>query len=69
MRNFWPISTVKKWGIDTVRRTTEQKGSRNYKSPNSAKVNVKSLSNDDSYNEEENISENGDEERYVFFWF
>ena len=29
-------------------------------------MNVKSLSDDDSYNEEENISENGDKERYLF---
>ena len=31
-------------------------------------MNVKSLS-DDCYDEEESISENGDEERYVFFRF
>ena len=43
-----------------------RKGSRSYKSRNSAKVNVKSLSDDDSYDEEENISENGDEEGYLF---
>ena len=29
-------------------------------------MNVKSLSDGDSYNEEENISENGNEERYLF---
>ena len=29
-------------------------------------VKVKSLSDDDSYDEEENISENGDKERYLF---
>ena len=60
------ISAIKKWSIDKVRRTTEEKGSRSYKSLNSAKVNVKSLSDDDSYDEEENISENGDEEGYLF---
>ena len=36
------------------------------KSRNSAKVNVKSLSDDDSYDEEENISENGDEKDICF---
>ena len=60
------ISAIKKLSIDKVRRTTEEKGSRSYKSRNSAKVNVKSLSDDDSYHEEENISENGDEEGYLF---
>ena len=29
-------------------------------------MNVKSLSDIDSYDEEESISENGDEERYLF---
>ena len=29
-------------------------------------MNVKSLSDDDSYDEEENISGNGDKERYFF---
>ena len=33
---------------------------------NFAEVNVKSLSDIDSYDEEESISENGDEERYLF---
>ena len=33
---------------------------------NFAKANDKSLSNDDCYNEEESISENGAEERYLF---
>ena len=60
------ISAIKKLSIDKVRHTTEEKGSRSYKSRNSAKVNVKSLSDDDSYDEEENISENGDEEGYLF---
>ena len=31
-------------------------------------MNVKSLSDDDSYNEEGNISENGVEEGYLFFF-
>ena len=31
-----------------------------------AEVNVKSLSDDDSYDDEESISENGDKERYLF---
>ena len=33
---------------------------------NFAEVNVKSLSDIDSYDQEESISENGDEERYLF---
>ena len=64
---FDPISAIKNQGIDTVRLTTEGKGLSNYKSRNSAKVNVKSLSDDGSYNEEENISEHGDEEENNFF--
>ena len=64
---FDPISAIKKWGIDTVRRTIKEKISRNLKSRNSAKVNVKSLSDDGSYDEEENISENGDEVGSCFF--
>ena len=50
-----------------VTRTTQDKGSYSYKSHNSAKVNVKSLSDGDNYDEEENISENGDEEGYLLF--
>ena len=61
---FDPILAIKKWSVDTVRRTTER-GSRRYKSRNFAKVNGKSLSDDDSYNEEENISENGKFVLYV----
>ena len=56
------ISAIMKQNIDKVRRTTEEKGSRSYKSRNSAKVNVKYLGNDGSYDEDKNISENGDEE-------
>ena len=59
------ISAIKRWSNDKVRCTTEEKGSRSNKSCNSAKVNVKSLIDDDSYNEEENISENGYEDFLV----
>ena len=52
---FDPMSAIRKWGIDKVRRATEEKGRRSYKSRNSAEVNVKSLSDDDSYNEEEHF--------------
>ena len=52
------ISAIKKWNIDKVRCKTQERGSRRYNSGNSAKVNVKSLSDDDSNGEEENISEN-----------
>ena len=65
---FLLISVIKKWNIDKVRRTTGEKGSRIYKSRNFAKFNVKSLSDDESYHEEENISENGDKEGYLFFF-
>ena len=64
--NFDLISAMKKWSIDRIRRTAEEKESRSYQSRNSAKVNVKSLSDDDSYDEKENISENGGEEVYLF---
>ena len=63
---FDPMSAIKKWSIDKVRPATDEKGPGRYKSRNSAEVNVKSLSDDDSYDEEEHISENGDEERYLF---
>ena len=39
---------------------------RSYKSRYSAKVNVKSLNDDDSYDEENNISENGGKEGHLF---
>ena len=42
------MSAIKKWSIDKVRRTTEEKGPHSLKSRNSAEVNVKSLSDDDS---------------------
>ena len=61
---FGPTYVRKKWSTDKVRYTTEEKRSRSHKSRNSAKVNVTTLSDDDSYDEEENISENGDEEGY-----
>ena len=64
--NFDLISAMKKWSIDRIRRTAEEKESRSYQSRNSAKVNVKSLSDDDSYDEKENISENGGKEVYLF---
>ena len=65
-KTFEPISAIKKRNIDKVWRTTEEKGSRSYNLFNSARVNIKSLSDDDSYDEEENISGNEDEERYFF---
>ena len=64
--SFDRISAIKKWNLDKVRCTSEEKRSHSYKSCNSAKVNIKPLSDDDSYNEKENISENGDEEKYMF---
>ena len=65
-QTFVPILVIKKWNIDKVRRTTGEKVPRRYKSRNSVKVNVKSLGDDDSYHEEENISENRDEKEYLF---
>ena len=65
-KTFDPMSITKKWSTDEVRWATEEKGPRSCKSRNIAEVNVKSLSDDDSYDEEENISENGDKERYFF---
>ena len=62
---FDPISAIKKWSNDKVRHTTKEKRSRSYKSCNFAKMNVKSLSDDDNYSEEENIFENGEEEGYL----
>ena len=58
---FDPISAINKWSIDKVRQVIKEKGRHSCKSRNSAKVNVKSLSDDDNYDEEENISENGEE--------
>ena len=45
---FDPMSATKKWNIDSVRLATEKKEPRSYKSCNSAEVNVKPLSDDDS---------------------
>ena len=42
------MSAIKKWSIDKVRRASEEKGPRSFESCNSAEVNVKSLSDDDS---------------------
>ena len=66
-QTFVSISVIKKWNINKVRRTTGEKVPHRCKSRNSAKVNVESLSDDDSYHEEENISENRDEKGYLFF--
>ena len=42
------MSAIKKWRIDKVRRATEEKGPRSFKSRNFAEVNVKFLSDDGS---------------------
>ena len=42
------MSAIKKWSIDKSRHAAEEKGPRSYKQRNSAEVNVKSLSDDDS---------------------
>ena len=65
---FDPMSGIKKWSTDKVKWETEEKRPRRYKPRNFAEVNVKSLSDDDSYDKEENISW---ERRkiFVFFWF
>ena len=60
------MSWIKKWNIDKVWCATEEKESLSYKSRNSAEVNVKSLSDDDSYGEKEIISEHWDDEGYLF---
>ena len=49
------ILAIIKRVIDKVSCTTEEKGSRSYKSRNSVKLNVKSLNDDDSYDEDINI--------------
>ena len=59
-------TAIKKCGTDKFRHTTEEKGPRSYKSRSSAEGIVESLSDDDGYDDEENISENGFEERYLF---
>ena len=50
---------IKKWNIDKFRRAIEEKGLCSLKSRNSVEVNVKSLSDNDSWDEENNISDNG----------
>ena len=49
------ILAIIKRVIDKVSCTTEEKGSRSYKSRNSVKLKVKSLNDDDSYDEDINI--------------
>ena len=49
------ILAIIKRVIDKVSCTTEEKGSRSYKSRNSVKLNAKSLNDDDSYDEDINI--------------
>ena len=58
---FDQISAINKWNIDKIRLPIKENWGRSCKSRNSAKVNAKSLSDDDNYDEEENISENGEE--------
>ena len=50
---------IKEWSIDKFRRATGEKGLCSLKSRNSVEVNVKSLSDDDSWDEEKNIFDNG----------
>ena len=59
-------TAIKKCNNDKFRHTTEEEGPRSYKSRSSAEGIVKSLSDDDGYDDEENISENGVEEGYLF---
>ena len=40
LETFDPMSAMKRWSIDKVRRITEEKGPRSFKSRNSAEVNV-----------------------------
>ena len=42
------MPAIKMWSINLVRRAAEEKGLLSHKSHNSAEVNVKSLSDDDS---------------------
>ena len=59
-------TTIEKWSNDKFRHTTKEKQPRSYKSRNPAEAIVKSISDEDGYNDEENISENGVEEGYLF---
>ena len=63
---FDSMSAMKKLSTDKAWWATEEKGPRCCKSRNFATVNVKSLSDDASYDKKENISENGDKIRYLF---
>ena len=47
------MSAIQKWSIDKVRRAAQEKGLRSFK------VNVKSLSDDDTEDEEKNVSDSG----------
>ena len=58
---------MKKFIIDKGRCITEEKTPHSQKSFNSVKLNGKSFSDDDSYNEEENNSENGVDTAHLFF--
>ena len=59
-------TAIKEWSNDKFRHTTKDKQPHSYKSHNSAEVIVNSLSDGDGYDDEENISENGIEEAYLF---
>ena len=60
-------SAIKKRSIDKIKCATEDIRSRSYKLRTShPEVNVTSLNDDDSYNEEEIIFENGNKEGYLF---
>ena len=62
------MSAIKKWSIDKITSRTKEKEPRSYKSHNSAKVNGKSLSDvDDSYDEEDNVSDFGNTEILFLF--
>ena len=63
-------TAIKKWSIDKFRHTTKEKQPRKYKQRNSAKGIVKSLSDGDSCDDEENIfCKLGQRRIFVFFWF
>ena len=61
------ILAIIKRVIDKVSCTTEEKGSRSYKSRNSVKLNVKSLNDDDSYDEDINIFLKMGMEKGIYF--
>ena len=60
---------MKKFSIDKSRCITEEKTPHRQKSFNSVKLNGKSFGDDDSYNEEENNSENGVDKGHLFYNF